>query len=146
MYELSKKKSLVVRIGYGIIGLLLLTALLKIIFKEPELTLDQELQEISNNINKRAPIQIDSLTKLINTQAIVGNKLQYNITINIHKENIDTAVLLNSSRQRIINTVKTDPRGEYFRTNKIDMIYRFTDKNGNYVCQILVPSSEYNSQ
>jgi hypothetical protein len=111
MYEITNKKSITTKIAYGIIGLILLTALLKILFKEPELALDQELQEISNLTNKRTPIQIDSLTTLVNTQAIYGNKLQYNISIKADKANIDTTILVATSKERVINMLKTDPKG-----------------------------------
>ncbi|MDP3393075.1 hypothetical protein [Sediminibacterium sp.] len=146
MYEITKNKSITTKIAYGIIGLILLSALLKILFKEPELTLDQELQEISNMTNKHTPIQIDSLTTLNNTQALYGNKLQYNISINADKANVDTTILVTTSKERVINMLKTDPKGSYFFTNKIDIIYRYTDKTGKYICQIIITPKDLSSQ
>lgn len=146
MYEITNKKSITTKIAYGIIGLILLTALLKILFKEPELTLDQELQEISNMTNKRTPIQIDSVTTLVNTQAIYGNKLQYNISIKADKANIDTTILVATSKERVINMLKTDPKGSYFLTNKIDIIYKYTDQSGKYICQIIITPKDLSSQ
>lgn len=142
MYEIRKKQSLLVKIGIGIFVLLLTTALLKTLFKEPLLNVSEELREISNYTNKQTPIQIDSLTELVNTQALVGNKLRYNILIKNNKENIDTAALLNGSKLRIKNMLKTDPKAGYFRENNIVLVYRFIDIDGNYVCEIEVPTKE----
>lgn len=142
MYEIRKKQTMVVRIGIGIFILLLTTALLKTLFKEPVLTVSEELREISNYTNKQTPIQIDSLTELVNTQALFGNKLRYNILIKSNKENIDTATLLNGSKLRIKNMLKTDPKAAYLRENDIVLVYRFIDIDGNYVCEIEVPTKE----
>lgn len=142
MYEIRKKQSLFVRIGIGIFVLLLLSAILKNIVQQPNQTVAKELQEISNYTNKKTPIIIDSLTELINTQALIGNKLQYNILIKSNKDDIDTTVLLGLSKNRVINTLKTDPKAEYFRENNIVLVYRFIDINGNYVCEIEIPTKE----
>lgn len=144
MYEIVKKKSLTIKIITGIIIFFVVTSLLKIILKEPALTLDKELIAISNEINKRAPIIVDSITRLDNVQALNGNKLQYNYTItDTDKEEIDTVILKANTKQNMTNMLKTNPNAKYFRENKIDLLINYVDQNGKYVCNLSVPSTDY---
>lgn len=144
MYEIVKKKSLTIKIITGIAILFVVTSLLKIFLKEPALTLDKELIAISNEINKRAPIIVDSITRLDNVQALNGNKLQYNYTItDTDKDEIDTVILKANTKQNMTNMLKTNPKAKYFRENKIDILVNYVDQNGTYVCNLSVPSTDY---
>lgn len=146
MYEIKKSNGLVGKVLPAIVGVCLLTALFNAFTSEPQSSLSEELQAIANNINKRTPIQVDSLTVLRNTQALSGNKLQYNLMIQTAKEMIDTSVLIRGGKQRVINLIKTDPKAEYFRKNKVDFVYKYTDSAGNYICQIIITGNELSSK
>jgi hypothetical protein len=142
MYELKRQNGLLTKVLPAVLGIFLLTAIFNAFTSEPPSTLSEELQAIANNMNKRTPIQIDSLTLLRNTQALSGNILQYNLIIQTSKENIDTNELIRGGKQRVINLIKTDPKAEFFRKNKVDLIYKYSDSAGNYVCQIIIPGEE----
>lgn len=81
MYEIVKKKNVTIRIITGIIILFVLTSVLKLFLKEPDLGINGELVLMSNEINKHTPITVDSMTRLDNVSAMTGNSLQYNYTI-----------------------------------------------------------------
>jgi hypothetical protein len=72
MYEIVKKRNLTMKIIIGIVILFVMTSILKVFLKELDLSVDKELVLISNEVNKRAPITVDSMTRLDNVQAFDG--------------------------------------------------------------------------
>ena len=112
--------------------------------KEPDLSVDKELLLISNEINKRAPITVDSMTRLDNVQALTGKRLQYNYTItNADIDQIDTSILKSNTKETMSNMLKTNPKSKYFRDNEIDIVVNYVDQKGIYVCNLTIPSKEY---
>jgi hypothetical protein len=63
MYELTKQKSTGRRIVFGIIVFVFITAILKMAFREPMTTLNDDMIKAANNINAHAPFIIDSTTR-----------------------------------------------------------------------------------
>ena len=128
----------------GIAILFIITSVLKMFLKEPDLSVDKELLLISNEINKRAPITVDSMTRLDNVQALTGKRLQYNYTItDTDKDQIDTSILKSNTRQTMSNMIKTNPKAKYFRDNKIEIVVSYVDQKGVYVCNLTIPSTDY---
>ncbi len=144
MYEIVKKRNLTMKIITGIVILFVMTSILKLFIKEPDLSVDKELLLISNEINKRAPITVDSMTRLDNVQALTGNRLQYNYAItNADKDQIDTAILKSNTKQNMTNMIKTNPKAKYFRDNKIEILINYVDQKGVYICNLTIPSADY---
>ncbi|MDZ4794785.1 MAG: hypothetical protein SGI83_10950, partial [Bacteroidota bacterium] len=79
------------RILIGIIILFAITQTMKFFLQEPKININDELVKAANEINKHAPIVIDSLTTFDNVNALKGNVFQYNYTIKAEKLNLDTA-------------------------------------------------------
>lgn len=99
---------------------------------------------ISNEINKRTPLIVDSMTRLDNVQALTGNKLQYNYTItDADKDQIDTSILKSNTKPNMTNLIKTNPKANYFRENKVDILVNYVDQKGVFVCNLVVPSTDY---
>ena len=144
MYEIVKKKNPFMKIIAGIAILFIITSVLKMFLKEPDLSVDNELLLISNEINKRAPITVDSITRLDNVQALTGKRFQYNYTItDTDKDQIDTSILKSNTIQTMSNLIKTNPKAKYFRDNKIDIVVNYVDQKGVYVCNLTIPGSDY---
>ncbi len=143
MYEIVKKKSTLVRIAYGIIIVMLISAIMKVIFKASPISIDSQLMEVAKEINKHAPIPLDSITKLDNVIALSGQTLQYNYSVAVDKENLDTTVLKEAVSKALINAIKTDPKAVYFRENKVNFQAKYVDKNGIYVCLLKINNSQY---
>src|SRR5436190_22925305 len=105
MYELVKKKNIWTRILIGILALFLITQTLKIFLREPTLNIDDELIKAANEINKHAPIIIDSLIRFDNVNAVKGNVFQYNYTIQSAKSKIDSAELVKIGKKSLIENL-----------------------------------------
>jgi hypothetical protein len=129
-------------IGIGIFALI--TTVLKMVFQTAPRTLDDELVKMANEVNKHAPIILDSLTRLDNVMALPGHRLQYNYTItNINRDQIDTNVLIQSTKESFVEKVKNNPKAEYFRQNKVLLLAEYKDRYGAYLCHVLLTPNEY---
>lgn len=144
MYELAEKKSPGRKIFLGIICLLAVTTTLKFLLKEPEISINEKLMTAASEINKHAPINVDSVTTLDNVVALPGNKLQYNYTITkAENDSVDTAVLLSNTKVNMINIIRTDPKSAFFLDNNVDVVVKYSDQNGVYLCKVFISHSEY---
>jgi len=143
MYELVKKKSLGMRIVIGIIILFAITQTMKFFMQEPKLNINDELVKAANEINKHAPIVIDSLTTFDNVNALKGNVFTYNYTINAEKLDLDTAEVLKIAKDGLLLLLKKNPKAIYFKQNSIEIQANYTDKNGIHICTAVVLPNEY---
>ena len=143
MYELVKKKNIWQRILIGIVAMFVITQLLKFFLKEPTFNINDDLIKTANEINKHCPIIIDSLIKLDNVNALKGNSLQYNYTIQMEKSQVDTVELIKINRQDIIDKMKKDSAARYFKQNNVTIKASYSDKNGVQFCTITVHPHEY---
>ena len=143
MYELVKKKNLGMRILIGILILFAITQTLKFFLKEPTLNINDELIKTANEINKHAPIVIDSLTTFDNVNALKGNILQYNYTLKVEKSAVDTLELIKVAKESILEQLKKNPKASYFKQNNIEIQANYVDKNGVQICKIDVLPNEY---
>jgi len=143
MYELVKKKSLGMRILIGIIILFAITQTMKFFMQEPKLNINDELVKAANEINKHAPIVIDSLTTFDNVNALKGNVFTYNYTINAEKLDLDTAEVMKIAKDGLLELLKKNPKVIYFKQNSIEIQANYTDKNGIHICTAVVLPNEY---
>jgi hypothetical protein len=143
MYELVKKKNWGYRILIGILILFAITQTLKFFFRQPQLTINDELVQTANEINKHTPIVIDSLITFDNVNALKGNVFQYNYTINVEKSAVDSAELLKLGKEILVEQLKNNPKTAYFSNNKIEIRANYSDKNGKQICNVVVLPNEY---
>lgn len=108
--------------------------------------LDSKLMQAANEINRAAPIMVDSVTRFDNAVALTNNKIQFNYTlISADKENIDTAAFKEQMAPLIVNFIKTDPKAKLFKENETAFIFHYRDKNGIYLFSINVSADKYNN-
>lgn len=143
MYELVKKKSIGLKILIVIAILFAITQTLKFFLKEFLININDELVKSANEINKHAPIVIDSLTTFDNVNALKGNTFQYNYTIKVDKSEVDTNALIKTARESLVEQLKNNPKASYFKENKIEIQANYADKNGIQICKIVVLPNEY---
>ena len=143
MYELVKKKNIWMRILIGILALFLITQTLKYFLREPTLNINDELVKAANEINKHAPIILDSLTRFDNVNALKGNVFQYNYTIQLEKSKIDSAELMKIGRENMVDNLKKNPKAKYFKENNVTIQSTYSDKNGIPICTISILPKEY---
>lgn len=144
MFELIKKQNIFVKIIVTVVVFYAVGAAIKFIFRQPEMSLNDELMKVSSEINKRTPLVVDSMTTLDNVIALPGDKLQYTYTITtLSKDNIDTVILIANAKKNMQETFKSNPQAAYFKENKIDIIINYLDKDGKYVCRALISHNDY---
>ncbi len=107
-------------------------------------SIDKKLIEVANEINKNCPITLDKETRLDNTLVLPNRTFQYNYTlVNIDKSVIDADELKNYLQPGILNTIKTNPDMKTLRDNKVNFVYRYVDKNNEFIFKIIIPSKMY---
>jgi hypothetical protein len=144
MYELTKKKSLPAKIVSAILILFLITTALKFFLRQPENDISVELLKAASEINKHAPIYIDSTVRLDNVQVVQGKILQYNYSITtLEKKDIDTAKVLLAAKEEMLDILRKNPKTSYFKENNVDVIVNYSDKNGAYVCKLIISGKDY---
>ncbi len=131
------------RILIGIAIFFAITQTLKFFLQEPKLNINDELVRAANEINKHAPIVLDSLTTFENVNALKENIFQYNYTIKVEKSTIDTTELIKTAKESFIELLKKNPKAGYFKQNNIEVQANYTDKNGAQICNIIVLPKEY---
>jgi hypothetical protein len=136
MYKLVKEKNIGFRILMGIVILFAITQTLKFFLREPKLNINDE-------INKHTPIVLDSLNTLENVNALQGNLLKYNYTINADKSSIDTTELKRLSKENFMDILKKNPKADYFKQNNIQLQANYTDKNRVPICNVVVLSKDF---
>lgn len=143
MYELVKKKNIGVRIVIGVLILFAITQTLKFFFRQPTININDELVKTANEINKHAPIVIDSVTTFDNVNALEGNVFQYNYTIKVEKSTLDTIAFAKEVKKILLDQLKTNPKAAYFRDNNIEIQANYNDENGKRICKIGALPKEY---
>ena len=143
MYELTKKRNIGMRILIGIAIFFAITQTLKFFFNEPTVNINEELVKTANEINRHAPIVIDSLTTFDNVNALKGNVFQYNYTIKADKLNLDTTEVIKIAKEGLLELLKKNPKANYFKQNNIEFQANYTDTNGMHICTASVLPKEY---
>lgn len=144
MYELTKHKSTGFRIVFGIIIFAFITAILKIAFREPTYSLNEDMIKIANEINSHAPIIIDSTTRLDRVNVLPGQVFQYDCTLlKLDRTQIDTTLLKTEGKESMILQMKQDPKIGIFKDNNIEIQVKYLDKNGVNIASVSIYPNEY---
>ncbi|MEP7128476.1 MAG: hypothetical protein ABI729_06395 [Chitinophagales bacterium] len=124
------------------VSLVIFFFVLQMLTKKP--SVDNEIMiQAAKEINKKCPIMVDSITRFDNTVALTNNVFQFNYTItNADKLNYDTIQLQNAVRSLTQSALKTDSKYKLYRDNNTTLSFVYHDKNGSYLCSILMNSSD----
>lgn len=130
----KKRNPLLIILGF--VFVVSVASELRHLFFDPA-PVSQQMMDASNDINKRCPIMIDSMTRLDNTFAIKGNKFIFNYTlINSDVKDIDVQSLQEELEKYSSNAFKTDPKFRVFRDNNVTISATFYDSSGKFVCLV----------
>lgn len=102
------------------------------------------LKNVSTDINKKCPIQVDSIIKLENTVAFRGATFRYNYTLKYDTVKYDIHEFEKSLRITTLNIVKTNPDGKMFKDMYATLEYNYSDTMGNYLFRIVIRPGDYN--
>jgi hypothetical protein len=107
-------------------------------------SLDKDMVKVANEINKKCPMMVDSITRFDNAAALTNNVFKFNYTIlTADKSDYDTAALQSAIKPAALNLLKTDPQYKIYRDKNTTLAFTYRDKNGSYLCTIRFTPGEY---
>lgn len=107
-------------------------------------SLNQNLIEVANELNKNCPMMIDEQTKLVNAAALPDNVFIYNYMLtNLERDGIDIEEATKTMEPILINNIKSNPDMKYFKDNNVTLSYSYKDKHGVFVMKINVTPAMY---
>ena len=96
-------------------------------------------------MNKDCPFTIDENTRLDSVNSPKIDVLQNNYTlINDDLADIDVDAFQNIFKTEITNHLKSNKESEFFRKNNATLVYKYFDKNKQFVTDIIISPSDYN--
>ncbi len=106
-------------------------------------TIEQSLESAAQEVNKTCPRNVDAETRLDKTEAGPGKTFTYQYTlINRTKSELDIEKLNAALRHGIVKGYKTDPAMKVFRDNGVTMHYRYNDKEGVALTEVVVAPND----
>jgi hypothetical protein len=105
---------------------------------------EEVLRQNAEAMNRRCPLIVQEGIRLDSTSAGPGKRFTYNYTlINQSLDSIDIQSMEKRLRPILTNNLRTSESLEILRKNKPDVNYRFLDKNGRLVQNIVIHSEDY---
>jgi len=96
-------------------------------------------------MNKDCPFVIDKNTRLDSVNSPKNGVLQNNYTlINDNLADIDVDAFQNIFKTEITNHLKSNKESDFFRKNNATLVYKYFDKNKQFVTDIIILPSDYN--
>lgn len=112
--------------------------------KDLTLSSDNTITERAAIMNKDCPFTFDSNTRLDSVTSPEKNVLRQNYTLlNDSKSDIDTEAFENIFKPEFKKNLQSQNQAEYFKKNSATLVYRFYDKDKNFVTDIVLESNEY---
>lgn len=140
--ENKGKKSNLSSILMFVIVFLITFAVAFYFFSTPNL--GERLQETANEVNQSTPVEIDRETRLDSATVKADSIFEYNYTmINRLKSEVNIPNFKKFSRANINKSVMESPDLENFREHKVTVDYRYYDKKGEFITNIMVTPEIY---
>ena len=107
-------------------------------------SMDKQLVEMANELNKNCPIMIDQYTRLDNANAFPNKTFQYNYTlVETEKADFNLDTVRKYVEPNIINNVKSNPDMKDLRDNNVTLNYSYRDKNGEFIWKLEITPDMY---
>ncbi|UOK41268.1 MULTISPECIES: zinc ribbon domain-containing protein [Flavobacterium] len=136
----KKKFNLKASLGFAV-GFIVVFFTTQALFKP---SIDKELAEVANEMNKTCPMKIDQFTTLKNTMALPNKTIQYTYTLDeITKAEVNMDTVKKYVFSGLLENVKTNPGMKLFRDNKVTLNYYYMDKNGVFVTEYQITPEMY---
>ena len=105
---------------------------------------DEVLLQSAKEINMKCPMKIDEHTRLDSVIALPNKTLQYNYSlVDVVKDSIALESFNPQLQQMILNNVKTSEDLNVHRENQATLAYRYLDKNGALVSNVVITADMY---
>lgn len=136
----EKKFNIKTLLGF-VVGFVIMFFVTQSLFKP---SIDKQLTETANEINKSCPMRVDQYTTLKNAVALPGKTIQYNYILEgITKAEIKLDTVKKYVFPGVLENVKSNPQMKSFRDNKVTLNYHYTDKNGDFITEYIVKPEMY---
>ncbi len=101
------------------------------------------LKAVSEDLNKKCPIQVDSILKLENSVALPGATFRYNYILKYDTVKYDLNEFEKSLRVTTLNMARTNPDGKMFKDLFTTLEFNFSDTMGNFLFRLVFKPEEY---
>ena len=101
-------------------------------------SINKQLRDISNELNKMCPMVVDKYSTLMNT-GVIDENLMYSYKFNIdyfYDNDISKSEWKESQSNYLTNFYCTEPDFHFYRENNINVIWRYSELNGSYFDEI----------
>jgi hypothetical protein len=107
-------------------------------------SIDIQLLEMSNVTNQYLPKTVDAQTRLDTTIPLPDKTFQYVYTlVNYSKAQLNLKDMEKQMRPFLLNGIKTNDKMNFFRDNKVTLIYSYRDKDGNEILKFVFDYNDY---
>jgi hypothetical protein len=117
----------------------------RIMHPDVDVSVERMLVDASNQVNKMLPMMVDSETRADSTIPEPPNTLVYHYTLlKRTKSELDVRAIADYLRPRLVNNYKTTENMKTLRDAGVMLKYRYYDKDGIFVAEIVVKTSDLN--
>ncbi len=108
---------------------------------------DFQLKAIAAEVEKASPKMIDKYTRLDGAEVPSSHRIVYLYTIvSLTKDQIPADALATKVRPNVVDAYRTNPGLKGLREMKATMVYRYRDKNGEPIGDIVVDENDLKEQ
>ena len=145
--QINKRKNLGKIIGFFVVSTLFVTVVLLVHdYLTPKPSLDKEMVNFMNEMNKNCPMKVDKITRLDNVMVHPDKVFQFNYTlITLVKDSVDVEKVRNYIKPITLNKIVSDTSFNFFRRNKMTFSYCYYDKNGIFIFKYEITPRDYES-
>ena len=104
-------------------------------------SLESQLKAKAKEENKNYPHLLDQYTR-VDSCTTFGTTYKYFLTFSDIMIT-DTTLFKANMTPQIIKTAKINPEMAFFKKNDITLEYQYSDKDGKYVCTVIIKPDEY---
>ena len=108
-----------------------------------DVNIEAQLIKMTNEINKKCPLMMDSEIRLDNAGAYRKNIYYYCTFINCSISEVDVKYLIYKLKPALLNDIKTKPDMKFLRDHKVNIIYNYRDKSGIHIVSFKFTPKDY---
>jgi len=143
---ISKNASSLLRksFNFKILGVVLLIAFLASCKSpEPPAQLSQ-IERLAKSINYKCPFMVDPDTRMDSVFFPNDTTFQYDYTlIKVDQEDVDIRGLTTFIGSQLLETVQTSSTMQVHRDSKLNLVFNYRDRKGDFVTQIVIKPEHY---
>lgn len=115
--------------------------------RERKGSVDEQLSALAANLNSKTPITIDAYTSLLSASNLPNKTIQYHYSTPTKiASDFPQGALKEALLPGLLKKYQTSPDMAVFRDNKVTIVYRYTDREGQLIDQFTIDPSMRQSQ